>query len=66
MRNEKWLINCNSNKKTMISSHLGVLSKYLDLHSSAYEKRSEDYKFKPWIVNYRSYKIFSNEASIEY
>ena len=36
--NEKWLINCSYPNKTMISSHLDVSSKYLDLNSSHMKK----------------------------
>ena len=37
--NEKYLIVCSCNpQKTMISNHLATLEKFLDLHSSKYEK----------------------------
>ena len=39
LQNEKYLINCSYNPhKGMITNHLETLSKFLDLHSSKYEK----------------------------
>ena len=38
-RNKKYLINCSYNPQTtMISNHLVILEKFVDLHSSKYEK----------------------------
>ena len=39
LRNEKWLINCSCNpNKSMTGNHLDALRRYLDLHSTTYEK----------------------------
>ena len=39
LRNKKYLINCSYNRhKTMLKHHLATLNKFLDFHSSKYEK----------------------------